>query len=341
MAGEPEAGTQPEPIIEIDTDAIDDLPQEEIGKLQRGEIEPPKKGAKAPEKDAGPKDEFDVDPKSETVPHAVFHRNNERRKAAEAETVKERTAREKIEQQNTILSQRFTELLEASKSVPQQEDRPAITAPGEEPDPEADPYGWINWRAQKDRYDSHQQETQRTQQTEQQLAVQHVLQTAARGVQEFTATTPDYQTARLFVWNQRGPELMELGYSQEQAIAMLEQDELRIADGALRSGKNPAEVMYKLAKIRGYIPPTGDDPAATNGTTPPRGADGKFQAAAAEMDKREATKAAAKSLGGSGGPADTGEITPQVVADMSNEEFAAFKKKYGEKAMQKAFGVAQ
>ncbi len=351
MAGEPEPGVAPEPS-EIDIDAVDDLSTEDVGKLQRGEIEPPKKGKAATDAPAIAKDEFDIDPSVTVVPHSKFHNVNERRKAAEAETARERGAREAAEARANTAVQRMSELLEASRPAPvQQRQDEAPADPGAEPDGTEQPIEWIAWRQQKDRFDAHQQTVQHSQQTEAQQRENQYRQWTAQGIQEFKAQTPDYDDARGFFWNQRGPELMALGYTQDQAIRLIEQDEIGIRDAAIARRQNPAEAMYAIAKIRGYQPGNGQadavDPAAVNGNADrTRDATGKFTAAVAAMDKREATKAAAKSLGGSGGPADGGELTAQQIADMSDSEYKAFKAKWDKQlgeggAMRKAMGVAR
>jgi len=317
------------PDSDIDEDALDALPPEEFEKLKRGEREAPQKDAKPPEKEAAVKDEFDVDPKSETVPHATFHRTNERRKAAEAERAAAATRAEQAEARANTAMQRMAELLEASKPAPAKIEEPAVDLG---PDPEIDPIGALKWQREQRAADFEARKTadaQAGQQRQEQGQQAELLRAAANDVQAFKQQTPDYDQARNFYWNQRGPELMALGYSQEQAIQLIEQDELNIAHTALTRQQSPAKTLYAIAKARGYTPTIEHDAAEKpNGAEQPRDADGKFKAAAAAMDKREATKAAAKSLGGSGGSDDVGTLTAQSIVDMSESEFRAFKKKW-------------
>ncbi len=336
---EENTGTQPEPeiVAEIDIEAVDNLSPEDSGKLLRGEVEPPRKGIKAPEKDAGPKDEFDVDPKSETVPHGQFHRVNERRKAAEAERQAAATRAEQAEARANTAMQRMAELLEASKP-PAQPAAPAPEDPGPPPNRREDPMGWIEWTEQKEIFEAHRQETERKQQYEQHTQAQRFHQAVGGDVQAFKAAQPDYDDARMFYWNQRGPELMALGYSQDEAVKFIEQDEVQIAQRALQRGQSPAATLYSIAKARGYA-----QQQAEPANVPPKDpTTGKFIKAAVAMDKLEATKAAAKSLGGSGGPSDAGEMTPEMLVSMSEGEYAAWKKANGgESALRKFFGARQ
>ncbi len=337
-------GDTPEPVAEIDIEAVDDLSPEDSGKLLRGEVEPPRKGPKPAEKADGPKDEFDVDPKSETVPHGQFHRVNERRKAAEAERQAERTRAEQAEARANTAMQRMAELLEASKP-PAPEPDPGPEHPGDEPDAMDNPYEYGIWRQKTDKYNRHHQAVQQAQQQaaqRQQLAFTEAVQGDVKAFK--TQAAPDYDQARDFYWNNRGSELMALGYSREQAIQLIHQDEAQIANIAVQRGQSPAATLYSIARARGYAQAqqAGDQPA-TNGATPPKDpVTGKFVAASAAMDKREATRLAAKSLGGSGGPSDGGELTPQMLVDMSNDEYAAWKKANGgENALRKFFGARQ
>lgn len=327
MAGEPEAGTAPEPA-EIDSDAIDNLPPEDFDKLKRGEIEPPRKG-KAPEGD----DEDDVDPKSDTVPFKTFDRVRHRHKEAEAETARERTAREGIERQNAVLSQRFTELLQASKPAPEAKEEPAIDLG---PDPDEDPVGAVKWMREqraKEVTERQQQEAQRGQQSQ----VEQILDKVNNRMEWAISQNPTVLEATN-AWRQSvSQELTVAGYRGKALNDQINRLETQYALYAFQNELPIEDVMVQLATSRGFRPAAKDQ---GEGETPPRDATGKFTAAAAAMDKREATKQAAKSLGGSGGPADIGELTPQMIADMPEEEFKAFKKKYGENAMRKAFGVS-
>ena len=329
MADEKEPDAPPE--SDALDDALDALPPEEFEKLKRGEREPPTKdAAKEPAaKEAPAKDEFDVDPKSETVPHGQFHRVNERRKAAEAERTAAAARAEQAEARANTAMQRMAELLEASKPAPKpvEEQQPDLG-----PDPEVDPIGALKWSREQRALEFQQRkdwEAQSGQQRQAQNQHEQLIRTAAADVQQFKTTQPDYDAARNFYWNQRGPELMALGYSQEQAVALIEQDELNIAHTALTRQQSPAQTLYAIAKARGYQAGVETTPKpAANGADRERDADGKFKAAAAAMDKRNATKEAAKSLGGSGGPGDAAALTAQDIVNMDETEFRAFKRKW-------------
>ncbi len=152
-----------------------------------------------------------------------------------------------------------------------------------------------------------------------------LAQTARSDVQQFKAATPDYDDARLFYWNQRGPELMALGYSQDQAVQMIEQDELSITQIALQRGQSPAATLYTIAKTRGYqgkaaeadaVPPAEVDGAAER----MRDATGKF--VSPEVEKATRIKTSQERNGSlSGAPgAPVEKMTAKELASLSEEE---------------------
>ncbi len=153
-----------------------------------------------------------------------------------------------------MLEDRTNKILERyfSQNQSRQEAEPQVEDPGHAPDPETDPMGWIVWRNRKDAFNEQQSTVQRTQQVEQQRRMGEFHGAVKNDVQAFKAATPDYDDARMFYWNQRGPELMALGFSQEQAIAAIEQDEVQIAQIALQRGQSAAATLYTIAKTRGY-----------------------------------------------------------------------------------------
>jgi myosin heavy subunit len=89
-------------------------------------------------------------------------------------------------------------------------------------------------------------------------AQQHVqdeaqlFQAIASQVNEYKKSSPDYDDALQHVIEARRSELVQMGaneYEAQQRVAMEAQE---IALNALRSGRNPAAVVYELAKLRGY-----------------------------------------------------------------------------------------
>lgn len=72
--------------------------------------------------------------------------------------------------------------------------------------------------------------------------------------QNYEKTVPDFQAAYDHVRAVRTEDLRMVGVPAEQISQVLLQDELNIAQNAIKSGRNPAEEMYKMAKRYGYAP---------------------------------------------------------------------------------------
>ena len=72
---------------------------------------------------------------------------------------------------------------------------------------------------------------------------------------EFARQHPDYWQAVEFLRQKRIQELRTLGIDDERAIMTdLQAQAFQISTTALQRGKNPAEVLYELAKMNGYTP---------------------------------------------------------------------------------------
>ncbi len=326
-------GTLPEPetVAEIDIEAVDALSPEDSGKLLRGETEPPRKGVKVETSDK-PKDEFDVDPKSETVPFKQFDRVRHRAKEFETERQAALTRAEQAEARANTAMQRLTEIMAASKPAEQ---------PKEEPPPpptlDGDPLAFVEYTA-KEVQELKAQIAQQKQATQEERAAQEWIQKSAADLQDYGKAVPEGSQAADWLWGwglhqiqQKSPGLHEAAVQQN-----MNDWQVKIAQQAHQMGIRPARLMHMMALDRGFQP----EPAKA---VPPKDPDtGRFTKAAAEMDKREATKAAAKSLGGSGGPADGGEVTAEMIVGFNEAEYAAWKKANGgEQALRKFFGAKQ
>lgn len=125
-----------------------------------------------------------------------------------------------------------------------------------------------------------------------------------------------YDSAFQFVYNQRGGELKDMGYPDHQIQRMLNEEVRAGIVAAMQNRINPGEMLFNMAKRRGYQVPQAQ----------PNGKGGKQEA----VDR-------AKSLGGG---AEKKLVTAGSVADiarMTDDEFAEWHSKNGMKGMRKAF----
>jgi hypothetical protein len=102
-----------------------------------------------------------------------------------------------------------------------------------------------------------QDEWQRTQQY--QSFAQHVQSQEASYKQQ----AQDYDQAIAYLKDVRLQDYADLGYTQEDATAALQNEILGLAQAAVQKGKNAADVAYKMAQRYGYKAKTSDTKLAT------------------------------------------------------------------------------
>lgn len=159
----------------------------------------------------------------------------ERRKRQEAE--------ERIRQFEARLAQ-----IESGKSKPEEIDLSQL-------DETADPIGTIEAlkRFAMQRAQQEQAEQRHTQaQTAQQRQFQQINTRMQEYEGDFRDLNPDYDDAAAHFRQARIAEYQEQGYEGAELEEALKNELVGMVARAIQSGKDPAEVVYKLAKNRGY-----------------------------------------------------------------------------------------
>jgi uncharacterized membrane-anchored protein YhcB (DUF1043 family) len=151
---------------------------------------------------------------------------------------------------------------------------------------------------------------------EQTARQQHALVSAYRNdAAQFESQNPDFKAAYNHLLQSRAQELVALGYDNPQAIhEALLADEFAVAQSALMTQRSPAEIIYNLARQRGYA----------------KGSGGK--SAAARLDTIERGQHANKSLSSAGGVSGDGDISAEALLKMPMDEFEAWCSKNPSKA---------
>ena len=159
----------------------------------------------------------------------------------------------------------------------------------------------------------------------QQEQLRQFTQVVGASIESFKAQTPDYADAYQHIRKARMAELSAFGLTPEQAAQQLQMDEYQVAAAALQRGQNPGQVIYELAKQRGYARATGNDGGRpTSGATPdnrPRPS-GNGAEAAAKLATIAKGQQAARSLGQNGGDAPAPLTGVDALAAMSEKEIA-------------------
>ena len=121
----------------------------------------------------------------------------------------------------------------------------------------------------------------------------------------FAQEHPDYYDVTQALVQSRGQELAGLGYGPDQIPQIIAQDIHNLTEAAGLLGMTVPALAYQQAQLRGI----------TAGQKPQQTDDAQKVVALAEAQKKT------QGFGQSGAP-QAGEMTPQMLADMSDEEFA-------------------
>jgi hypothetical protein len=188
--------------------------------------------------------------------------------------------------------------------------------PEPEPDPETDPIGALKHAREQLR--RMQDETAQTQR------VAQLNQIAYQSATAFKEQAPDYPDAYRYAINSRAQELAALGTPQNDIPQILQMEELNLIDTALRNNGNPAEVIYRFAKARGFnATAPAPVPAAPAPVPPPA-------PAPVNPALQQAKQAVAASAAAGGAPAAKGEMSVNDIANLKGAAFdAAWNKLFG------------
>ena len=176
------------------------------------------------------------------------------------------------------------------------------TSQVEEQEFNSDPLGSIQKQVkslQEQITTTHQSEQQAAQQQQQE---QQFFQAIAAQVNEFRQTAPDYDDALNFVLNSRRDELLAMGVNENDANMRIGHEAQEISMNAFQSGQNPAQVVYQMAKLRGFNPPK----------------------ATKNLENIKKGQQASSSLSGASGSADDSDVSLAGMDQWSDEEFDKF-----------------
>lgn len=236
--------------------------------------------------------------KDNLVPHQALHEQRERRKAAE------KRARD-LEIENAKFKERFSivEKLYGDKAEPK--------GP---PKPEEDIFGAFE-HLSKGLETVNKQLADRDAATKHEAQINELVGHYRSDAAKFTTSNPDYMAAYSHLLQSRARELQALGYeSGAELDRALQNEEMSIAQMAFEKGKSPAQVIYDLAKERGYK--KADPKADTE----------------AKLDTIERGAGLNKSLSSASGASGDGEMTAERLLSMPNDEFEAWCEKNPAKA---------
>lgn len=218
---------------------------------------------------------------------------------------KERANRQEQQQQNAVLLERLTKILETQQQAQQpqvkQEEPQKIEIPAFVDDPEGHIEGLKRqFQAELD------QLRQGTAQVTQQQQAQHQLQQLAATVTQhetaYRQSNPDYDQALEFFNQRKTAEYMALGLDAAAASQQLARDYQGLAIRAQQTNSNPAQMLHNIAKALGFTPQQQQQQQL--GKKPPTSL----------SDVNGSTRA----------PDQRGSVTAKDIVNMSNEDFDKF-----------------
>jgi len=217
---------------------------------------------------------------------------------------------------------------EAGQGGQQQQRREAD--PEAEIDPEVDPLGALKqMRGKVAAYEAAQRQEDQTaaERQAQERTFARVEAQLADHEADFREDHPDYDEAAKHYSTARAQELAAFGLAPPQIVAVLREEFTKLAQTAINARKNPAAVVYEMAKGRGYGAKGGQSQAPAE-----RGADGRFKPAPAggKLDTVANGQRATSPLGRAGGRPNPG-LDARTIGSIN------IRDKKGGEAFDKAF----
>lgn len=241
--------------------------------------------------------------KDEEYKPEEYQHNKNYKQAMEAE----RREKAELKKQFAQAREENEKLKQVFEKIYKQAETPAQPIPSFEDDPiEALKYKLDQAEKKINEFD--QDKLQTREQYERAASMQKFQNTYASKAREFEQQAPDFKDAYAFALKSRFEEYQALGYSQEEAVALVNEDEMAIVAKALQSEQNPAESIYKLAKMRGYQGKQAANESINN-------------QAKQKMETLERGMNASKSLSNNGGGQANGDLTIESILAMDDDEF--------------------
>lgn len=274
------------------------------------------------------------------VPINAVHRVRDKHKATKAELEKLRIDMARGEERLAILNEAFNGQGQGNPAQPQKKED-AEPNPFEEPtiDHMQDFVGAFDQVSRRNAWLLKQREkdAERTSSIEQQTshrdAMSSLRNTYASDVQAFRQANPDFMDAYQHLIKGRLAELDLQGVRDPlKRKAIIEAEETQIVAQALQNNQSPAQLVYGIAKARGYMGRAATQtPAAAPTPTPaPNAATEKIKA----LQTGQAAAQTLSTVGGQAAPT----LTYEALARMNQSDFDAAVDRMTEKQLERFLG---
>lgn len=273
-------------------------------------IEPDGSGQEDQQQEDGPAQAQPRDERGKFVPHGALHAEREEHKKTRAELQELQHFRTRMEER-----WRLAEQMMAPRQEERAEDRP--------PDPEEDIFAYAKWQAQQ--LEGLKQQADERAKAEQQAAQSREIERRVwnhwqESARSYAQENADFGNAAQWLSEHRDKQLQALAGvdARFQNVgarnAQIEQELRGIVISAAQQNKSPAELVYQIAQSYGY------KPAAAQGQMPE------------QLERVQKAQQASRSISQASGRSGADEVTPDMIAGMSDTEFSAWYAKPGNAA---------
>jgi hypothetical protein len=202
----------------------------------------------------------------ELVQEDTLEQIRERLAKAEEERSNYQRAMQEEREAKKVSDRTLQSLVERLETIQKEKEVPALKE--YTPVYEEDPAAYLKWQNDQILADRRQEladRQQREQQNTQAQQIQQLQQAVKQGINQYAEQTPDYNDAAKFLVESRIKELEIMGIrDRQEQMQTLTQEELQVGSWALQRGVSPGELVYNLAKSRGYQSQTSGSGVSTN-----------------------------------------------------------------------------
>ena len=274
------------------------------------------------------------DENSRNVPYGALREERERRKALEQQLAQ---LNNNWQAKWQTVEQRVAAL--QGLNQPQQQQRPEEP---KIPDPEEDFIEATRWTQQQIMEMQRRQQEQMTSAQRQQQAQQfqgQVMNAWSQRARQVMQEYPQFRKAYKHAADVRFNQYLALGLSPQQAQQKARADEFNMVAEHMQHGRDPAGAIVRFARASGWSPePASGQPAQAAPTA--ANAQQNTPAQPQRLDTVAKGMQANKSLSGVGSSTSgRGSFGAKDLAEMSDDEFAAFMDKKGAKGFKAVLGA--
>lgn len=239
---------------------------------------------------------IEPEPEPEAQPAAADDKAANLQKALAQSRYEQRQTQRQMKEMQQALAQ-------LREPAQQRDDDPVI-------DPDHDPISAIKYLTHKVNAYEHQarQQQEEQQRREQQQQAETTLSQYMSENEDLARTEfPDYDAAVKYQVESRASELQALGYQPNDISQYIKQEYMGLINQAYQTGQNPAFLVYRQARARGF---TG--PAPVEETPAP---------AQQQIDAMRAGQNTPKTTRGGGGKKSSGTVTEDMLMNAKGAEF--------------------